>query len=82
MNLDLEIVIPFCMESDSELYRCWQDDGNEGLCEAAESDFGLAFVIVYDLLAENDFSDTYELLGGDTILYYPCGYSSGVKSVI
>lgn len=68
MNLDLEILIPFCMESDSEFYQCWLGDGNEGLCEAAESDSGLAFVIVYDLLAGNDFSNTFELLGGDTIL--------------
>lgn len=68
INLDLEILIPFGLEGDSEFYQCWRGDGNEGLCEAAESDTGFAFVIVYDLLARNDFSNTFELLGDDTVL--------------
>ena len=68
INLDLEEMVSFCMENDLECYQCWHADGNEGLCEAAESDTGVLFVIVYDLLLENNFSNTFNFLEDDTSL--------------
>ena len=56
-EFDLEDLLAYCMESDMERYECWDGDGNEGLYEASEADDGLAFVITYDLLAENDFEN-------------------------
>lgn len=56
-EFDLEDLLAYCMESNMERYECWDGDGNEGLYEASEADDGLAFVIAYDLLAENDFEN-------------------------
>lgn len=56
-KFDLEDLLAYCMESNLERYECWDGDGNEGLYEASEADDGLAFVIAYDLLAENDFEN-------------------------
>ena len=56
-KFDLEDLLAYCMESDLERFECWDGDGNEGLYEASEADDGLAFVIAYDLLAENDFEN-------------------------
>lgn len=50
VGFDLESVLAYCMEGDLESYQCWNNDGNEGLYEASESDNGLTFVIVHDLL--------------------------------
>ena len=63
--LDLESVLAHCMESDLENYQCWNNDGNEGLYEASESDSGLAFVIAYDLLAKNDFENVRAMVEDD-----------------
>lgn len=54
---DLESITAYCMESDMECYQCWHHDGNEGLYEAAESEYGLAFVIAHDLLALDNFEN-------------------------
>ena len=66
--LDVESVLAHCMESDLETYQCWRNDGNEGLCEASESDVGLAFVVVHDLLVTNGFSNVREMLEDDDAL--------------
>lgn len=68
VDLDVESVLAHCMESELETYQCWRHDGNEGLCEAAESDAGLAFVVVHDLLAMNGFSNVREMLEDDDTL--------------
>ena len=65
LEFDLESILAYCMENEFECYQCWRHDGNEGLCEAAESDSGTAFVIVYDLITESDFPNTRELLAGN-----------------
>lgn len=67
-ELDLESVLAYCMECDLETYQCWHNDGNEGLYEASESDAGLAFVVVHDLLATNGFSNVQEMLEDDDTL--------------
>ena len=54
---NLEELLAYCMESDMERYECWDGDGNEGLYEASEAEDGLAFVIVHDILRENDFEN-------------------------
>ena len=68
VDLDVENVLAHCMESDLETYQCWRHDGNEGLCEASESDDGLAFVVVHDLLATNGFQNVREMLEDDDTL--------------
>ena len=68
VDLDVESVLANCMESDLETYQCWRHDGNEGLCEASESDAGLAFVVVHDLLETNNFSNVREMLEDDDTL--------------
>ena len=65
VDLDVESVLAHCVESDLETYQCWRHDGNEGLCEASESDAGLAFAVVHDLLAMNGFSNVQEMLEDD-----------------
>ena len=57
MALDLENIMAYCVESDMECYQCWRHDGNEGLYEAAESEYGIAFVIAHDLLALDNFEN-------------------------
>ena len=69
VDLDVESVLANCMESDLETYQCWRHDGNEGLCEASESDVGLAFVVVHDLLATNGFTNVREMLEDDDDLF-------------
>lgn len=64
LEIDLESILAYCMENEFEYYQCWRHDGNEGLCEAAESDNGTAFVVVYDLITESNFLNTHELLAG------------------
>lgn len=55
VDLDIENVLAHCMKSDLETYQCWRHDGNEGFYEASDSDAGLAFVVVHDLLATTGF---------------------------
>lgn len=65
VELDLEQVLAYCMESDLETYQCWRHDGNEGLYEASESDGGLAFVLAHDLLTSDDFPNVREMVEDD-----------------
>lgn len=62
VDLDIENVLAHCMESDLETYQCWRHDGNEGFYEASNSDAGLAFVVVHDLLATTGFPNVREML--------------------
>ena len=66
--MDVESVLANCMEGDLETYQCWRHDGNEGLYEASESDAGIAFVVVHDLLATNGFPNVREMLEDDDTL--------------
>lgn len=68
VDLDIENVLVHCMESDLETYQCWRHDGNEGLYEASDSDAGLAFVVVHDLLATTGFPNVREMLEDDDTL--------------
>ena len=50
VDLDIESILAYCLESDLERYECWRGDGGESMAEAFGSDDALALLVVYDLL--------------------------------
>lgn len=50
VELNLEAIMELCMNSDWEKYECWDYDGGEGICSAAESKVGIAYLIAYDFM--------------------------------
>ena len=48
-SIDITALLAYFMENVDEKYEFWENDGGEGLCEAAESDNGIYYVLAYKL---------------------------------
>jgi len=51
LQLNIEELLAYFMNSDLEKYECWRNDcGEEGLSEAAESDFAVPLLLTYSYI--------------------------------
>ena len=48
-GVDITALFAYYMENADEKFECWENDGGEGLGEAAESDNGIYYVLSYKL---------------------------------
>ena len=48
-GVDIPALFEYFTENVDEKHECWENDGGEGLSEAAESDNGVCFVLAYKL---------------------------------
>ena len=62
-TINIEALFEYFMESDFERYECWKNDlGEEGLCEAAESEIAIPLLAAYDYLRYDSSDSVYKLL--------------------
>jgi len=62
-TIDIEALLAYFMESDMERYECWKADlGEEGLCEAEESEAAVPLFLAYDYLRSSSADNVYRLL--------------------
>lgn len=63
-GVDIVTLFEYFMEKDDEKYERWENDGgDEGLSEAAESEFGSFFILAYKLWENINYPYQYLLEG-------------------
>ena len=61
--IDIEALIAYFMENDVEQYECQKNDlGDEGLCEAQESDVAIPLLLAYEFIRSGSSESIYSLL--------------------
>ena len=62
-TIEIEALLTYFIENDVEHYQCWKADlGDEGLCEAEESEAAIPLFMAYDFLRNASVEHVFQLM--------------------